>query len=174
MDKPLINRIFFALLLAPMLHAQTWYPKAVVPEGGTATLPATVAMPITYRYGAAGKYCDPITVTTSTPPIVASNGSVPCTVNGVKTSDPAPNVAKELDVQEQTASFVVATVINGAKGSVTVPALPPVTPPPPTGPATTATVAPPDSTYRLSWCKTVLNTTTNQFTIVCNAATAGQ
>lgn len=146
------------LFLAPLLPAQTWFK--VVPENGTATLPATVAAPITYRYGGQisgttpAKWCDSVTVPTSTPPVVASNGSAACTVNKVAppSGDPDPNVAKELDVQEQATSFVVQTVINGVKGSVTVPALPAPPPPPPTGPQTTATVPAPTNTSRLYWC----------------------
>lgn len=149
------------LLLAPLLPAQTW--KTVVPENGTATLPATAASPITYRYGGLAtatvpaKWCDSVTVTATTS-VVAANGGT-CKVNGVVTSDPDPNVVKELDVQEQAASFVVQTVINGTKGSVTVPALPvvvppppPPPPPPPTGPQTSATVPAPDSASRIYWC----------------------
>lgn len=123
-----INKwILLSLLAAPLLPAQTapvWFK--VVPENGTATLPAGA----TYQYGATGKFCDPIVVTSSTPPIVASNSSIPCTVKGVKTADPDPNVVKELDVQEQAASFVVPVVINGVKSNVTVPALPAPPPPP--------------------------------------------
>ena len=138
-------RLLLFLLLTPFVAAQTtpvWFK--VVPENGTATLPAGT----TYQYGATGKFCDAVKVTVSTT-VTASNTSVACKVNGVVTADPDPNVVKELDVQEQAASFVVATVINGTKGSVTVPALPVVTPP---GPQTIATVPAPDSASRLFWC----------------------
>lgn len=148
--------LVFVICLTPLLPAQTW--KTVVPENGTATLPATAAMPITYRYGGLAtttvpaKWCDSVTVTVSTA-VTATNGSVTCKVNGVATTDPDPNVVKELDVQEQTTSFTVQTVIGGTKGSVVVPALPaPPPPPPPTGPQTTATVPAPDSASRLYWC----------------------
>lgn len=128
------------LLAASTLHAQTW--KTVVPEGGTATLPATPAIPITYKYGGlatattAAKWCDQVTVTTSTP-LTAANGSIPCTVNGVKTADPDPNVVKEIDVLEGPTQVIIPTVVNGKSVNVTVPAVTPpvVTPPPPPPPA---------------------------------------
>lgn len=122
------------LLAASTIHAQTW--KTVVPEGGTATLPATAAIPITYKYGGqisgttAAKWCDQVTVTTSTP-LTAANGSIPCTVAGVKTNDPDPNVVKEIDVLEGPTQVIIPTVVNGKSVNVTVPGAPVVTPPPP-------------------------------------------
>lgn len=116
-------KILLFLLLTPFAAAQTWFK--VVPENGTATLPAGA----TYQYGSGVKFCDAVKVTVSTT-VTAANGGT-CKVNGVVTADPDPNVVKELDVQEQAASFVVPVVINGVKSNVTVPALPAPPPPPP-------------------------------------------
>lgn len=166
-----MKKLILFLLLAPVMLAQAPANSVLLgPEGVTIT--STTGTGVIYMFGAVGKFN---TVTSLKLPFTPNcgTGTAPaCTSVG---GDPAPGFTKSIYAVEQATAYTVTVRTSaGVTSVINVPALPVVTPPPPTGPATTATVAPPDSTYRLSWCKTVLNTTTNQFTIVCNAATAGQ
>jgi len=115
------------LALASPAFSQTWLKVAT--EADT----LTTAVPITVRYGTAsgtttaGVNCATANCWAIVSLQSASNLSLndaSCCVFGV--ADPAPGVAKELDVQEGAAAITIT--VSGK--SVMVPALPPTTYPP--------------------------------------------
>jgi hypothetical protein len=114
------------VVISTTVHAQTWF-KVTSEIGPTASSSNTLTLPkgTIYRFGIGTTYCDTVTLTAATTFSPVYFNSFPCTVKGVKVADPAPNITKEVDVQETAAAQVVS--LNG--GNVMVPALP--APPPP-------------------------------------------
>jgi hypothetical protein len=136
--------VFAALVLlicAPYLRAQT--PLQAVPMYVTA--PAPVTMPVwqsvasegssaatspvvklpagaTWRFGHGSQWCDAQTVSAATA-ITVYYAAVPgCTVSGIATTDPAPGLVKELDV-EQAATAELVTVTDPSTTPATVASL---------------------------------------------------
>ena len=127
-----LKRFIFALLILPTLALAQTSPVWVKVATETNTLTVST-VPITVRYGASsgtttsGVNCATANcwaiVTISKAVTNVSLNDTTCCVLGVP--DPAPGVAKELDVQETTAAITVT--VSGV--AVKVPAL---TPPPTT------------------------------------------
>lgn len=117
-----MTRLILILLFTASLNAQT-FMKIATEGNSTASSTNTLTLPAgaTYQFGTAGHFCDPVTVTKATTisPIYVT--SFTCTVNGVKTADPANGVVKEVDVEQAAGSQSVS--VNGA--TVVVPAAKP-------------------------------------------------
>jgi hypothetical protein len=115
--------LFLALTTAPLM-GQTW--QKIVSEGAAQASSPVVTLPAgtVYRFGFGTKFCDPVT-TTGKITLTVWYARIVCTVNGVSTIDPDPNVQKELDVQETAVAQPISYVVGGKTTTVTVPALPP-------------------------------------------------
>lgn len=108
--------ILILALIAPTIHAQTFFKVAKEGDKFAAT------NPLTYRYGIAkGKTTTGVTCPCWSPSVV-TKGAITTTVsNGVIAPvDPAPGLVKELDILET--SVVQSVTVNGA--TVVIPAAP--------------------------------------------------
>lgn len=105
------------ILIAPSLLAQQWQKVATENSGNMVALPAGV----TYRFGSAAQWCDP--VTTTKPTIVQIHHAYAgCTIKGVARARFTEKVKEELDVQNQAKPFQIETSTEHGEELFTVPA----------------------------------------------------